>query len=246
MEKSVYKEIENVGNNWWFISREQFVISVLKKMKENFRLLEGGFGTGRLIEMISKKYNSCKIFGIDSSEDALLLAKGKNIKCKLIRGDLTKMKFKNYFDVVTCLDVLEHVDDNLALKEIWNALKPNGLLILTVPAFNILWCKNDDLSHHKRRYTTEKLEKNLIKNGFSIELISYWNFGMLLPILIIRKINKLLDKLHIKKEPTYDLFTPMYFLNKLLIFLLLFENKLLLNKFKFPFGTSVFCVAKKV
>lgn len=245
MEKSVFIAIEDAGENWWYVSRENFVIHILHHMRKPFRLLDVGFGTGRFISRVAREVHGCEITGIDPSKQALSLAKKKRIKAALVLGDVETMKYTDSFDVITCLDVVEHTDDTKSLKRVYSALKPGGIVIITVPAFNAMWCRNDDLSHHKRRYTAGELKSKLRKAGFRVELLSYWNLHLFLPILVVRKLNRFLDKIGVRKEPDYDLKTPGKFFNSMLIRLMEVDNAMILAGFKLPLGTSIFCIARK-
>lgn len=82
-------------------------------------------------------------------------------------------------------DVLEHVeDDRKSLEVLYEYLSENGKLILTVPTFDFLWTKSDEVQFHKRRYRKKELT-NLLKNiGYRIDYSSYFNFFLFIPAIL--------------------------------------------------------------
>ncbi|HXU06361.1 MAG TPA: class I SAM-dependent methyltransferase, partial [Polyangia bacterium] len=85
------------------------------------------------------------------------------------------------FHVVTCLDVLEHLDDDVGgLRAIGALLAPGGQLVATVPAYDWLWSGEDVISAHRRRYTRERLLDAARAAGFEILFASYF-FASVLP-----------------------------------------------------------------
>jgi SAM-dependent methyltransferase len=78
------------------------------------------------------------------------------------------------YDVILCINVLEHIeDDEAALRELYAALKSGGMLVLYVPAFRLLWSAMDDLAGHQRRYRRSELERRVNGCGFRIVASRY-------------------------------------------------------------------------
>ena len=118
-------------------------------------------------------------------------------------------------------------------------LKKNGLLLITVPAYNFLYSNKDKALKHYRRYSKFDLKK-LIAPKFNISKISYFNFFLFLPISISIIFYKILNLNFINSAES----TPNFIINKILYFIFKSEI-LLLNKFNLPFGISIVCIAKK-
>src|SRR5207253_4948029 len=88
------------------------------------------------------------------------------------------------FDLVTALDVVEHLDDDTqGLREMRRVLKPQGCALLFVPAFMWLWGVQDDVSNHRRRYTRQQIVERLEAAGYTIERATYANWTFFAPIL---------------------------------------------------------------
>jgi ubiquinone/menaquinone biosynthesis C-methylase UbiE len=85
----------------------------------------------------------------------------------------------NSIDTITCINVLEHIqDDEKAVSNMHGLLKSGGRLVILVPAFPFLYGTLDELVDHKRRYTKKSLSQLLLKHSFYIEKSFYMNiFG---------------------------------------------------------------------
>lgn len=86
------------------------------------------------------------------------------------------------FDVITMLDVLEHIEDDVgSVSHLYSLLKPGGYAILTVPALHWLTSVHDDINLHFRRYHRSPLKNLLTKAGFQVRQLRYlfgWSIGL--------------------------------------------------------------------
>ena len=93
-------------------------------------------------------------------------------------------------DLVLMMDVLEHVDDDVALlRKYAQGLPPDGRVLITVPAFRFLWSGHDDFLEHRRRYTRAMLERTVTNAGLTVERSRYF-FGLLFPIVAAMRISQ--------------------------------------------------------
>lgn len=168
---------------WWFVGRRAIVADLLRESLKNRRdetplsLLDIGCGTGANLPMLSAVVGAKgRITALDYSPLALqfaaseLQAKSLQNSITLLRGDATRLPFADaQFDIVTMLDVLEHVeDDGAAVREIYRVLAPGGAFVLSVPAYQHLWSAHDTALHHFRRYEYAGLKKVLEAGGFRV------------------------------------------------------------------------------
>jgi SAM-dependent methyltransferase len=147
---------------------------------------------------------------------------------------------ENYFDLITALDVIEHVDEDVdSLKAIRTRLVADGKAVITVPAYMFLWSKFDEMNEHKRRYTLTELNEKLVQAGFVVEKISYYNTLLFPVVFVIRMLNNLL-----KLDGSSDVNMPNAPLNFVLKKIFGIE-KYLLKFINLPFGVSILAVVKK-
>ena len=168
---------------WWFVGRRAIVARLLGDALPDGapQLLDIGCGTGANLPMLRKAVGkNGAVFGLDYSPLALdFAAQHLNVESApnlhLFQGDALHLPARdNSFDAVTLLDVLEHLsDDTRALSEIHRVLRPGGVLVLSVPAYQHLWSGHDEALHHFRRYEKAGLGKILRQNGFHIEKLSF-------------------------------------------------------------------------
>ena len=226
---------------WWFVGRriviEDILIKNFKKIK--LEILDWGCGTGKNYFLLSKFGN---VLGVDSSSHYIEINKNKGIFNVLQANNINEFKSDIYYDLVTNFDVLEHIrEDEEYLIKVNNLLKPNGHILITVPAYQFIWTKLDQVLGHYRRYNKQVINSLLEKTGYEIIKSSYF-FTILSPAFItIRLFQKYtnqsgsLDKSVIKVPKV---------INKFFIFLLKFES-LLIKYINLPFGTSIIVLARK-
>jgi SAM-dependent methyltransferase len=243
MNKRRYTAIFNSENtNWWYVVRRKLITQILYSVPKNLnqKILDIGCGTGRNLVLLSQFGNP---FGIDIAPEAINFCQKRHLKnVYLVKNDRYPFPDK-FFDLVTCFDVLEHVkDERTILSEINRVLKVDGHLIILVPAAPILWGRLDTDSHHYRRYTKINLAEMLEENGFAIKKISYYNYLLFLPILLVR----LFQKTHLGKGNLYGVrpdWEPSL-INKVLEPIFTLDVKSL-KFFSPPFGVSLFAICKK-
>lgn len=241
MEQFLYEDLyKQEDKHWWHLSKRAVVVELVKKYLrvKNPKILDLGCGAGKNVEELSQ---FGEVWGVDVSEEAVKFCKKRGIKNVKV-GSAYKTGFaKGEFNLVTLLDVLEHTDEGKTLTEVGRILNHDGLLIINVPAFSWLWSKWDEVLHHKRRYTKERLEKVLKRHGFKVEKISYMFSFLVVPALVLRFIKSSLSKDNYSSDFNYS----NDFINKLMFRIAGLERKLMMFV-SIPVGTSLICVARKV
>lgn len=177
---------------WWFVGLRRIVISQVAKTLASCKkplLLDAGFGAGAMLLELNK-YGMA--FGVDISPEALTYSKKRKLT-NLINSSVTSLPLKsNSFDAVISLDVLcdKAVEDDLkALKEFNRVLKKGGRIFINLPAFNLFFSSQHRMVQVRERYMKKELSGKIIKAGFKIEKISYWN-SFLFPFIAAMRLIK--------------------------------------------------------
>jgi len=122
------------------------------------RFLDVGAGNGLFLKFFKAK--GFKVAGFELEKQNVQNMKRDPILTheNITQGDITKLTGKQEYDVVMASDVIEHIrDDVLAIKNLWSFVKPDGLMIITVPAHSFLYGKRDEKWGHYRRYDMKVL-----------------------------------------------------------------------------------------
>src|SRR6266496_5887662 len=238
---SIMYQIEET--HWWFTGRKRIIAGFVERICNGFEkrsphILDVGCGTGANLEMLAQ-FGQAE--GVDVSPDALSFCRARGLQ-NVRQGEAENLPYADAsFDLVTGLDVVEHLDDDIAgLKEMRRVLRPGGRALLFVPAFMFLWGVQDDVSHHRRRYTLTELNKKLQEADLVVERASYANISFFAPILAGRLLMRLTGI-----RPASENNINIGALNGLLGRLLGAESWWL-RRMSFPFGVSIICVAKKI
>jgi len=228
-------------SHWWYTGRRKiladFVEAICRQVTDRRpRILDVGCGTGANLLMLSQ-YGDAE--GVDVSEDALAFCRERGLD-KVRLGAAEELPYEDgTFDLVTALDVVEHLDDDLAgLREMRRVLRPGGRVLLFVPTFMFLWGLQDDVSNHRRRYRLPELQRVLEQAGFEIERTTYANITFFLPILAMRQLMRLTG---IKADSENNINVSA--LNGVLGGVFGAESWFL-KRLNLPFGVSGLCVAR--
>lgn len=235
------------GRHWWYVGLHDLIVSFLQKQTGNRRALnifDAGCGTGRLMQILQ---GFGRVSGCDISDIAIGYCRIRNLP-SAFQADLNTAELgRDCFDVITSIDVLYHKgihNDALVIEKFYKALKPGGILIINLPAYNFLRSSHDIAVHTKKRYTKKELLALLEKAGFDVMKISYRISFLFPPIFLCRLGRSFLLKKTGKNEHRSDVDFPPDLVNKFLIQINIMENYFL-EKLCLPFGSSVFAVAVK-
>jgi SAM-dependent methyltransferase len=244
MDAALYETLFRLDKtHWWLRGRRRIVFSMLDRYAPGpFKTtLDVGCG-GNNINTLELGRRAKNVVGLDSSDEAIRLAKKYYPELTIIKGTWPDFNFKEQFDCITFFDVLEHIDDEaLALKKAQENLTPGGTVLLTLPALSLLWSEHDEIAHHKRRYTKSYLKK-LIKNNtdLRIERITYFNTFLFPVVLGFRLAKRILGI----RSAGSDFFTLPSWLNNFFEFIFGAE-RFLLRSIDFPIGVSLLCILSK-
>lgn len=176
--------------HWWWRAREAAILGELRRLRPARgwrRILDVGSGNGLFFDRLSEFGT---VTGIEP--DTALLDPGGRWRAD-IHGVPFDAGFQpgHRFDVILMLDVLEHLDDPAAaLRHALTLLEPGGVVVCTVPAFQWLWTRHDDLNHHRRRYDRPAFRALAAEAGLEIRQERYL-FQWLVPVkLLVRLLER--------------------------------------------------------
>jgi ubiquinone/menaquinone biosynthesis C-methylase UbiE len=247
MELAEYRVMYDIETTyWWFVARRDLVREWLAtdarergEKPGDWTVFDIGCGTGANGLMLEE---FGRVYGTDMSQEALALSRERG-HSRLARCRIENLCFpENAFDAITALDMLEHVDDDLAgMKELFRVCKPGGTLLITVPAYGFLWSEHDEALHHRRRYTASELRNKLTVSGFEVERISYFISLLFFPVFAMRFWQNFFKR---SVRPKTDLVILPPLVNQMLVWLLAFE-RWMTRFINFPVGVSIICTARK-
>jgi len=233
-------------SHWWFVGRRKIIFSMLDKylpaVKGQLRLLDVGCGTGVNLKRLEKYGHAT---GVDIVEEAVKFSRLRNCK-DVLKIDKGILPFNNNtFDVITVLDVIEHVDDDYAaLCDYYRVMKDEGILLITVPAHRFLWGAHDVAVDHRRRYVARDLKNKVEKAGFAVKKLTYFETFFFPFVLLGRIKEKFAKNVADNSSPVIRIKDRPYFINRLLGFMFSLEARFL-EGFDFRCGVLLLCAARK-
>ena len=186
--KAVVHDEHQERDHWWFRARRAIFRDFLNQrvqLPENPRVLDLGPGSGVNLEVLEPLGS---LVNLDLSRFSLERLSELGPHGSPVQGNAERLPFQTgSCDLVCALDVLEHLDDDLAaLVEIRRVLAPGGALFFSVPAHPWMWGRQDVLAEHRRRYRRSDLASRLLSAGFALERMSYFNTLLFPPIAAVR------------------------------------------------------------
>jgi SAM-dependent methyltransferase len=231
---------------WWLAGKYEIIMDCIARLVPptgNLAILDAGCGPGNMLDRLSR----CgSVTGSDLALPALRFSLGRSHRrVVLSRVDALGLKAQR-FDLVTAIDVLEHTPDDAAgLREIHRVLRSRGIVVITVPAFELLWGDHDEIYGHYRRYRTPQVAALMADAGFDVIKLSYFQPLYFLPLLLFRRYKKLRGGNTARPLGERDDFVELSpWLNSVLTRLLAAE-KYILRRFTFPFGVTLICIGRK-
>lgn len=182
---------QNLGQRWWHLRRFAVVREVLSELDLKTEVLDIGCHGGRFTQEMASFLPEVKMAGIDPDQEAIAYARKRLPDFSFKEAFVENLPFRDEsFDLVTCLEVLEHVSDpQKAVSEMRRCLKKDGCLVVMVPTESLLfqavwflWTKNKGKiwqEAHLHQFRDERLENLLAENGFEVEKSQKSHWGMI-------------------------------------------------------------------
>jgi len=177
--------LEHQAAHWWYRSRRELWLRQVERAaralgypERQLDLLDYGCAAGFDLTYLARFGAAHGADVVDAAEIAALAGRDESapngtFPIHRVPDDLPSLRGR--FQIATCLDVLEHLDDDVAgLRTIAGLLSPGGQLVVTVPAYDWLWSGEDVISAHRRRYTQGSLLRAARAAGFEVLFASYF------------------------------------------------------------------------
>ena len=227
--------------HWWYVGVRREVEHWLDGLRpregERLAVLDAGCGTGGLLANLR---SSAWRAGVEISAEGLRRARTRGGSA-LVQGSVAALPFADgSFDAVVSIDVLCHsgVVESQAAEEAARVLRPGGLFLVQVPAFDFLRGEHDAAVWTKRRYRRAEVAALLSAAGLVLRRSAYRN-ALLFPLAALSRLGR---RRKAREHARSDVRPVPRPLNALLSAVLAVERRL---RVRFPFGLSVFCVAAK-
>jgi SAM-dependent methyltransferase len=190
--------VENAERHWWYRGRRRVINAQLERLElpRGGAVLDAGCGSGRTMDDLAR-WGS--VAGFDFNQLGVEHARARG------HADVRHARVEEIpwpdesFDLITCLDVIEHTPDDVAsLRELRRVARPGATLLVTVPAYQVLWSSHDVANHHYRRYRRPALVAAGRSAGWEPVTVTYFN-SLLLPAAAVVR---LLERLRRRPRPT--------------------------------------------
>lgn len=205
---------DQADRHWYYVSKARMVSRYLPQGPRH--ILDVGAGLGWFSRwMLENK----------QAQSAICVDPGYEKSSEEYVGD-AKISYVRSVDkadsnVVFLMDVLEHVDDDVALLKQYLDDAPIGTtFIVTVPAFEFLWSAHDDYLEHRRRYTTRSLAQTVRQAGAEPTTLHYY-FGAIFPLVVLVRLLR-----RKRTADSSDMSAVPEWLNRLLTLICELETKL--------------------
>lgn len=226
--------------HWWYRASHQLIFDSLDRELPAWReqrVLDAGCGTGAILQRLG---NPERNVGIDRAPEALAFCRQRGLN-NVLQGDVVALPFpENSFDAVICSSVLYHQwvpDVPAALREMQRVLRPGGLLILNLPAFNFLHSPHDEAVMTARRFRASEVRALLAESGFAVKRLTYWT-TFLFPFAAMARMFCLL-------KSGRDFESGARAPSRWIFGTIMAAERLVLRLTDLPFGVALLAVARK-
>lgn len=223
--------------HWWFRAKHNLVLEVLDDHSVDGLVLDVGAGTGGLLERLDRSGRSG--MGAEPDPVALRVAARRHTPNRLVRAGAEALPVRGgSAAAVTCCDVIEHLDDDVAgLTELARVAGPGGLVVVVVPAHAWAWSDHDVRLGHRRRYGRAELRGAAAQAGLEVLRCTHLHSWLVPPALALRRTP--LGRLMRGSAEEASMGHPA--LNRLLSAITAMERRVLARR-DLPFGLSILLV----
>jgi len=203
MDPNAYRQfLELERTHWWFRGRRSVYLGLLRQHlagRRPARTLDLGCGMGGFLPGLDELCD--EVHPSDISVESLVHCRERGFADGVCGSGYALPYADASYDLVCMFDAIEHIpDDERVMREVARVLRPGGLVLVTVPAYQFLYANNDRIAQHQRRYTRASLRRVFEQAGLVVERNTHANvflFPLILPIVLSIK---LIEKLHPRTE----------------------------------------------
>jgi SAM-dependent methyltransferase len=234
--------------HFWWRARRELILDVLRRRVPDLgerALFDIGCGSGGLLHFLA--VSGVPVAGAcDAYRESLQIVR-RRLEVPLVLADAGRLPpLGEGLRLVSLFDVLEHVDDDVALlRWIETVLLPGGFLILTVPAHPFLFDEMDEIAHHRRRYRRRELREKLQAAGLEVIVLSHFMAPLLPLMVLVRALGRAFAaRTHTALERRTFEARVIPVVNDLMLALLRSE-RFWMRRTSIPFGTSLLALARR-
>lgn len=242
VEHAEYQLMDAVEDRmWWYRALHSHVLGLLATLPQGARVLDAGCGTGGFLARLRAARPDLRLVGLEYAPDAARRA-GTKAGAQVASGTVNALPFRDgAFDAVVSLDVLCHraAEPDAALAEFRRVLRPQGQVVLNLPAHEWLRSAHDRRVHTARRFHRAEARELLTAAGFAAPAARHWN-ALLLPLMVLQR--KLLAR---DEDAASDVTEYPPWLDRLLFAATRLEAALLRTGLRFPAGGSLLATATR-
>lgn len=244
MRESEFQALLEVDDrHWWYRGRRRVLAAQLERLApaRGSAILDAGCGSGRTMDELARLG---PVSGFDLNPvgvEAARLRGHADVQAAAVE-DIPHED--GSFELITCLDVLEHTPDDVrSLRELRRVARPGGFLVATVPAYQSLWSDHDEANHHYRRYRRSSLRRAASAAGWDPVSFTYFN-SILLPAAAVVRLAQRATRRRRKAPPHSQLHLTSHRTDRVLEAPMRLEAALIRRGVRLPAGLSLLAVLR--
>jgi SAM-dependent methyltransferase len=226
---------------FWFRGRISLILWAFERYARQCRsFLEIGCGTGSVLAAIAREHPTVAVWGSEAYLEGLQFARTRVDSARLMQMDARCIPFVDEFDAIGLFDVIEHIEEDQAvLSQASRALRPGGILLITVPQHRFLWSPADEHAGHVRRYARTELQHKV--EQAELRVLRCTSFvSLLFPLLLISRIRR-----RARDYDSHAEYRVPPVINRVLEVVLSAERAAIRLGATLPFGGSLLLVARR-
>ena len=180
------KELSQISGppeaHWYYAAKFDLLAATVRAFRAQ-RIVDVGAGSGVFARLLLERTDCQEATCVDPAYDR---DHDETVNGKVLRF---RRGYENQdFDLILLMDVLEHVDDDVALlSQVATSVRPGTRVFITVPAFGFLWSAHDVFLEHRRRYTSAMLARTMTAAKLNVDRIGYF-YAAIFPVVALLRL----------------------------------------------------------